>query len=103
MIVAAIAYRELTPEQQQTITGILVSHPEYKRQWAADYREIQEDVNLGLYLFMRASRWPDDIRSNITLRSWPKHPQMALYELRAKVSIQGGASGVRTRKRTGCN
>ncbi len=64
MIVAAIAYRELTPEQQQTITGILVSHPEYKRQWAADYREIQEDVNLGLYLFMRASRWPDDIRSN---------------------------------------
>ena len=84
MIVAAIAYQELDAKQQQSITEILISHPEYERQWKTDYSQLDDDTELGLYLFMRASVWPDDIRSS-------KHPDHGLnapkwhymnYELR---------------------
>jgi len=67
MIVAAIAYQELTTDQQESITEILTNHPEYDRKWKADYEQVKNDVQLGLYLFMRASIWPDNIRSS-------KHP-----------------------------
>ena len=64
MIVAAIAYQELSDEQQASITDLLTSHPEYDRQWRTDYEQVKNDVKLGLYLFMRASVWADDIRSS---------------------------------------
>ncbi len=67
MIVAAIAYQELTKEKQESITDILIHHPEYKRKWKADYQVVKNEAELGLYLFMRASVWPDNIKSN-------KHP-----------------------------
>ena len=63
---------------------VLTSHPEYSRKWKTDYQQVQNDVELGQYLFMRASRWPDDVRSG-------KHPDHSLnaskwhymnYELR---------------------
>jgi len=63
MIVAAIAYQELTEQQQQSITVILITHPEYNRKWKADYEGVKSEVEFGLYLFMRASVWPDNIRS----------------------------------------
>jgi len=67
MIIAAIAYQELSDEQQASITNILISHPEYDREWKTDYQQVKNDVELGLYLFMKASIWADKIRSN-------KHP-----------------------------
>jgi len=84
MIVAAIAYQELTKENQESITDILIHHPEYERKWKIDYQEVKDDVKLGLYLFIKASIWSDNIRSN-------KHPHNHLnvskwhymnYELR---------------------
>jgi len=71
MIIAAIAYHELTIDQRQSITEILITHPEYNHKWKADYEGVKDNVELGLYLFMRASIWADDIRSN-------KHPDHSL-------------------------
>jgi len=67
MIVAAIAYQELTEEQQQSVSEILTQHPEYERQWKTDYQNLNENIEVGLFLFMRAGIWSDDISSN-------KHP-----------------------------
>jgi len=84
MIIAAIAYQEFSENQKQSITEIFISHPEYNRKWKEDYEQVIDDVELGLYLLMRASMWPDNIRSN-------KHPDHSLnasrwhymnYELR---------------------
>jgi len=63
MIIAAIAYQELSDQHQATITDILTKHPEYDRTWRIDYKQVQNEVELGLYLFMRASVWADKIRS----------------------------------------
>jgi len=84
MIVAAIAYQELDKDQRQSIIDLLTNHPEYERKWKSDYQHLDNDIELGLYLFMRAGVWPDNIRSN-------KHPDNHLnapkwhymnYELR---------------------
>ena len=62
----AIAYQEMTKENQEFITDILMQHPEYERKWKSEYQQVKNDVELGLYLFMKASVWPDNIKS--------KHP-----------------------------
>ena len=69
MIIAAIAYQELTKDQQQYVTQILINHPEYSRNWKPDYEQLEATVELGLYLFMRASIWADDIRAT----NYPDH------------------------------
>ena len=62
MIVAAIAYQSLTKQNQATIADLLQQHPEYHRKWRQGYHHLTDDVELGLYLFMQASVWPDEIR-----------------------------------------
>ena len=64
MMIAAIAYQELTKENQEFITDILMHHPEYQRSWKLAYQKVKEDAELGLYLFMRASVWADEIKSD---------------------------------------
>ena len=61
MMVAAIAFQEMTEEQQAVITEILIRHPEYDRRWKADYQKLTDEIEVGLYLFMRAGVWPDEI------------------------------------------
>jgi hypothetical protein len=59
-IVAAIAYQSLDSATQQAVTAALKHHPFYETTW----RQAQpEGVSEGLYLFMRAAVWPDDVRS----------------------------------------
>ena len=60
-IVAALAFRELPPAAQKHLHEILQAHPEYA-QWRAAWTREGGDVDLGLYLFMRAAAWPDEIR-----------------------------------------
>ena len=68
MIMATIAYQQLSADKKATITEILKLHPEYHRSWKHDFNGLEDEVELGLYLFMQASVWPDHIRNN-------KHPQ----------------------------
>lgn len=62
MVVASIAYNTLTESQQKNVTELLKQHPEYQTKWASEYEKVKNDVELGRFLMMRASVWPDEIR-----------------------------------------
>jgi hypothetical protein len=68
MIIAAIAYQQMADEEQAKVTEILKHHPAYAGQWKPNYHNLNQKVDLGLYLFMQASVWADEIRDQ-------KHPQ----------------------------
>lgn len=68
--VAVLAYRELSAEQRTSFTDLLRSHPQFPS-WRQDLDELRgrglsRDVDLGMYLFIRASNWPDEIRGTGT-------------------------------------
>ena len=58
MIVAAIAYRDLTPLDQQQAVEILSHHPDFTR-WT---NEATGKCEKGAVAFMGASKWPDEIK-----------------------------------------
>jgi hypothetical protein len=60
MATALVAYMDLGPARAKKVADILRKHPDYVRWMQEKPSSIPEDV----YLFMRASTWPDDIRSN---------------------------------------
>jgi hypothetical protein len=60
MVVGAIAYESLPGPTKEKIRMLLEHHPAY-RTWIGEMTA--EDVaDTGLYIVMRASRWPDDVR-----------------------------------------
>ncbi len=63
MMIASIAYKQLSSKEKATLTNMLKAHPEYKRKWKNEYDEVKNEMELGMYLLIRASIWPDDIRS----------------------------------------
>jgi hypothetical protein len=60
-VVAAAAYRELSPTLKRKVSEILKAHPEYER-WKKNYRTDNNSLELEAFVFLRASTWPDDIR-----------------------------------------
>ena len=65
MVIAAIAYRALPPQLQTEYTELLSHHPDYTS-WKNSYDSLYVDIELGEYLFMQASFWPDVIRRSRT-------------------------------------
>jgi hypothetical protein len=61
MVIAAAAYRELSPATKATVNLILKSHPDYEK-WAENFAGEKAGMDLGQFVFMQASRWPDEIR-----------------------------------------
>jgi hypothetical protein len=61
MVIAAEAYRELPWGVKRRAKALLKAHPNYPK-WDAAFRKGPANVDFGLYLFMRASTWPDEIR-----------------------------------------
>lgn len=61
MVIAAIAYNDLTISERTKINDILKSHPDYL-QWKARYETNAGGVDLNTLIFLRASTWPDAIR-----------------------------------------
>jgi hypothetical protein len=57
--IAAIAYANLSPALQARVGESLKAHPDYSK-WEQSYKP--GTVSLPLYVFMRASVWPDEIR-----------------------------------------
>jgi len=77
MLSAAIAYQVLQQENPQTIDkvkAVLDKHSWYANQWQARLQDVPV-TERGLGLFMQASRWGDDIR---TQRQAPSRGGMAL-------------------------
>lgn len=60
MMIAAEAFRSLAPESQQRTTKLLMAHPDYPK-WERDFA-MKSNLQLPVYVFMRASTWPDEIR-----------------------------------------
>ena len=60
-VIAAEAYRELSPAQQQKVVQLLEAHPQYAR-WQDSLRGDAGSPEFEMEIFMRASTWPDEIR-----------------------------------------
>jgi hypothetical protein len=59
-VVTCIAYRELPPDVREKTVELLRHHP-YFSQWKREFPGRRANSDFGLYLFMRASVWPDEI------------------------------------------
>src|SRR5690242_1506201 len=60
-VIAAAAWRELSPELRAKVSNLLKSHPEYPN-WETSFTPGSPSVDLGGYAFLQASTWPDKIR-----------------------------------------
>jgi hypothetical protein len=63
--VAAMAYRQLPAETQRHLAAILMRHPKFatwKKEFNAKKSTFPAKLDLGTFLFVRASTWPDEIR-----------------------------------------
>jgi hypothetical protein len=61
MVIAAEAYRELPRGVKAKVNELLTSHPAYDR-WRAGFEPGSPNLDLPLFVFMKASTWPDEIR-----------------------------------------
>lgn len=71
MTVAAIAYSQLSPKAKNQVIAILKSHPDYAT-WEASFDRRTTDLDLGAFVFMRASTWPDEIRRHHNTYDHPR-------------------------------
>jgi hypothetical protein len=61
MVIAAEAYRQLSPGLKEKVAEVLKAHPEYDR-WIEEFRPDNPGLDVGTFVFMKASTWPDEIR-----------------------------------------
>lgn len=61
MVVAAIAYFDLNPQERQKATELLKLHYNFDK-WKAEVPEEDKALDEGVVLFMGASKWPDEIK-----------------------------------------
>lgn len=71
MVIAAEAFRELSPTLKFKAVKILTAHPEYEK-WQKAFAAGLPDVDLETYVFMRASTWPDEIHKTPNQYDHPK-------------------------------
>jgi hypothetical protein len=60
MVIAAEAFRQLSPDSKAKVYETLKAHPDFTK-WTNSYHP-NLNVDLATYVFMRSSTWPDDIR-----------------------------------------
>ena len=59
-VIAAEAYRELSPTLKPEVFAVLKAHPDFAK-WTNAYHP-NASFDLPAYVFMRSSTWPDEIR-----------------------------------------
>lgn len=69
MLIASIAYSELSQTERDSALALLKYHPAYEKEWVPGYKSWENDVDFGTYIFMQASLWADEIK----WRGNPKH------------------------------
>lgn len=62
MVIASVAYRELSDAEKTTVNELLTHHPNYAA-WKNSY-QAGGTLDLETFIFMRASTWPDEIRNS---------------------------------------
>jgi hypothetical protein len=70
-VIAAEAYRQLSPALKTKVTEILKSHPDYEK-WKESFTGDSANMDLGMFIFLRAITWPDDIRRRKSEYNHPK-------------------------------
>ena len=68
-LIAAEAYRELSPELKAQVFEVLKAHPDYAK-WANAFHP-NATFDLAAYIFMRSSTWPDEIRRSGSIYDHP--------------------------------
>lgn len=78
--IAAAAYKELGSDstQRQALVDLLQSHPAFP-DWDKEFKQLHNlpaGLDFGMFLFIRASSWPDSIRGTTDpdLKKWD-HPK----------------------------
>lgn len=61
MVIAGIAYKELSPQTKSKVSALLKAHPDYVK-WTNSFNADVAGMDLETYVFLRASTWPDEIR-----------------------------------------
>jgi hypothetical protein len=69
LVIAAEAFRQLSPELKAQAVEVLKVHPDYAK-WVKAYHP-NPNFDLATYVFMRRSTWPDDIRRSGSLHDHP--------------------------------
>jgi hypothetical protein len=70
-VIAAEAYRQLSPPLQKKVTEILKAHPDYEK-WEKSFTGDSANLDLPTFIFIRSSTWADEIRRQ---KSPYNHPQ----------------------------
>src|SRR5664279_3929000 len=70
-VIAAEAYRQLSTPLESKLTEILKSHPDYEK-WKESFSGDSANLDLGTFIFLRSSTWPDDIRRRKSEYNHPK-------------------------------
>lgn len=82
MVTGAIAYHDLKANDRPTLDRVLAvlrEHPFYEERWLPAIEALPDDIvsnpadKEGLFLFMYAARWPDDIRGDTDLHCGSCH------------------------------
>ena len=60
-VIAAEAYRQISPALQKKATEILKAHPDYEK-WKESFTSESATLDLPNCIFMGSSTWPDEIR-----------------------------------------
>jgi len=68
-LIAAEAYRQLSPELKAEAFAVLQAHPDFAN-WTNSYHP-NANFDLPAFVFMRASTWPDEIRRSGNLYDHP--------------------------------
>ncbi|MEY2410588.1 MAG: hypothetical protein QOF48_3258, partial [Verrucomicrobiota bacterium] len=105
MLIATIAYNGLSAPEQGQVNEVLKSHPKYTA-WSAAYNSASQ-VPLGLYVFMQASGWADEVRNysepathaNWHFIDYPLRPPRFSYRA-AFAPNDNAVVGIRTLRRT---
>ena len=79
-LIAAEAYRQLTPEAKAQTFAVLKAHPDFAK-WTNAYHP-NASYDLAAYVFMRSANWPDEIRKSDNLYDHPEWHYVD-YPLRA--------------------
>ena len=67
-VIAAQAYRQLSPDLKTKVTEMLKAHPDYAK-WKDSFTA---NLDLPTFIFMRWSTWPDEIRRRGNQYDHPK-------------------------------
>jgi hypothetical protein len=70
-VIAAEAYRQLSPTLQKKVSEILKAHPDYEK-WEKSFTSDSANLDLPAFIFIRSSTWPDEIRHRKSPYNHPK-------------------------------